>query len=80
MRTHVLAFVCHVCIDYCFKMLINKTNLPKRGLPDGRALLQAQLFHPCFSTQCNKNPNNSRPAHFDLKKNLSWLWDGAVIT
>ncbi len=39
-----LVRVCHVCIDYCFEMLMNKMTLPKQGLPDGRALLQVQLF------------------------------------
>ncbi len=39
--THGLAHVCHAGIDYRFEMLINKMNLPKPGLPDGRALLQA---------------------------------------
>ncbi len=42
--THGLARACHVCIDYCFEMLINIMTVPKRGLLGGRALLQAQLF------------------------------------
>ncbi len=43
--THGLARVCRVYIGYCFEMLINTMTLPKCGLPGGRALLQAQLFH-----------------------------------
>ncbi len=42
--THGLSRVPQVCIDFCFKVLINTMALPKRGLPDGRALLQSQLF------------------------------------
>ncbi len=43
--THGLSRAPHACIDCCFKMLINKMTLPKRGLPDGSALLQAQVLH-----------------------------------
>ncbi len=43
--TYGLSRVSHVCIDCCFKMLINKMTLPKRGLSDGSALLQAQVLH-----------------------------------
>ncbi len=43
--THGLARVCRVYIDYWSQMLINTMTVPKRGLPSGRALLQAQLFH-----------------------------------
>ncbi len=42
--THGLSRVPHVRIDCRFKMLTNTMTLPKRGLPDGCANLQSQLF------------------------------------